>query len=115
MKLLAFGHRWKNQSRLYRTFLFSTLPVSIPGGIVVALIAYTQDPCFYLEKLFFCLPTAGLAFDFLSKEMTQKETYFFYYNQGITKKRLWIVTFILMALLSFITYQITELCLHAWK
>ena len=61
------------------------------------------------------IPTVGLGFDYIYKELTRKEEYFFYYNQGIGKYQLWIVTFIVMFICCNLLNQIIELCTQALK
>ena len=61
------------------------------------------------------IPTVGLGFDYIYKELTRKEEYFFYYNQGIGKYQLWIVTFIVMFICCNLLNQIIQLCIQALK
>jgi glycopeptide antibiotics resistance protein len=55
----------------------------------------------------------GLLLDMLYKEMSQKETYYFYYNQGIRKAELWIVTVLGWMLLLMSINSIYRLCANA--
>ena len=110
--------RWKTQYRFYRTFFLSTLKFSV---LMVFLFAFFRS-----LRLFFriidsiglwlqLIPTVGLGFDYIYKELTRKEEYFFYYNQGIGKYQLWIVTFIVMFICCNLLNQIIELCTQALK
>lgn len=106
--------------RLYYAFFRSTWLPSIFTGVIMAILfpLTTDFKVLTNETLKNCLlliPTAGLGMNFLYKELTQKEEYFFFYNQGIGKVRLWAATFLLSASSCFILYQVFRLCVHVWK
>lgn len=110
--------RWKAQYRFYRIFLLSTLKFSVLiaflfafmgslvsfGGVVGSIKLWLQ-----------LIPTVGLGFDYIYKELTRKEEYFFYYNQGISKYKLWAVTFIVMFVSSHLLNLIIQLCVQGLK
>ena len=100
--------------RLYFYFFKSTwlLSIIIGAGIIAASTAVSPMP---LENIFFFIPTLGLGIDLLYKELTNKEEYLFFNNQGIHKFQLWAVTLLLSAGSCLILYQIFRLCVHAWK
>ena len=110
--------RWKTQYRFYRTFFLSTLNFSVLIGFLFASFSALR---FYVRMIDFIrlwlqlIPTVGLGFDYIYKELTRKEEYFFYYNQGIGKYQLWIVTFIVMFICCNLLNQIIELCTQALK
>lgn len=110
--------RWKTQYRFYRIFFFSTLKFSV---LVSFLFAFMGSLVFYdgiaesLKLWLRLIPTIGLGFDFIYKELTRKEEYFFYYNQGIGKYQLWGVTFIVMFIGCNLLNQIIQLCIQALK
>lgn len=110
--------RWKTQYRFYRTFFFSTLRFSVLIGFLFAFLGST---IFYggiigsTQLWLRFIPTLGLGFDFIYKELTRKEEYFFYYNQGISKYQLWIVTFIVMFVGCNLLNLIIQLCAQALK
>ena len=110
--------RWKTQYRFYRTFFLSTLKFS---GLIGFLFASFSALRFYVSMIdsirlwLQLIPTVGLGFDYIYKELTRKEEYFFYYNQGIGKYQLWIVTFIVMFICCNLLNQIIELCTQALK
>ena len=93
--------RWKTQYRFYRTFFLSTLKFSVLIGFLFASFSALR---FYVSII-----------DSIYKELTRKEEYFFYYNQGIGKYQLWIVTFIVMFICCNLLNQIIELCTQALK
>lgn len=110
--------RWKTQYRFYRTFFLSTLKFSV---LISFLFASFSALRFYVSMIdsirlwLQLIPTVGLGFDYIYKELTRKEEYFFYYNQGIGKYQLWIVTFIVMFICCNLLNQIIELCTQALK
>ncbi|WP_278705404.1 hypothetical protein [Parabacteroides goldsteinii] len=114
--------RWKTQYRFYRTFFLSTLKFSVlisflfaSMGAITSIILYNGNIMDSVKLWFRLIPTVGLGFDYIYKELTRKEEYFFYYNQGIGKYQLWIVTFIVMFICCNLLNQIIELCTQALK
>ena len=55
----------------------------------------------------------GLLPDLLYKDMSQKENYYFYHNQGIRKAELWLVTILGWTLLLMSINSIYRLCANA--
>lgn len=110
--------RWKTQYRFYRIFFFSTLKFSVLIGFLFAfmggLVSHgnTLD---FIKLWLRLIPTLGLLFDYLYKELTRKEEYYFYHNQGIDKYKLWIVTFIVMFVCCHLLNIIIHLCVQVWK
>ena len=110
--------RWKTQYRFYRTFFLSTLKFSVLIGFLFASFRALRFYVSMIDSIRLWLqliPTVGLGFDYIYKELTRKEEYFFYYNQGIGKYQLWIVTFIVMFICCNLLNQIIELCTQALK
>ena len=110
--------RWKTQYRFYRTFFLSTLKFSVLIGFLFASFSALRFYVSMIDSITLWLqliPTVGLGFDYIYKELTRKEEYFFYYNQGIGKYQLWIVTFIVMFICCNLLNQIIELCTQALK
>ena len=108
--------RWKTQYRFYRTFFLSTLKFSVLIGFLFASFSALRFYVSIIDSIGLWLqliPTVGL--DYIYKELTRKEEYFFYYNQGIGKYQLWIVTFIVMFICCNLLNQIIELCTQALK
>ncbi|MFR0994265.1 MAG: hypothetical protein ACLSGQ_06565 [Parabacteroides distasonis] len=56
-----------------------------------------------------CTPF-GLIMDLLYKELAHKDTYYFYYNQGIRKTNLWISALCGWFCLFTVTFYIIHLC-----
>ena len=110
--------RWKTQYRFYRTFFQSKLNFC---DLMVFLFAYFRALLLFVSLIdsirlwLQLIPTVGLGFDYIYKELTRKEEYFFYYNQGIGKYQLWIVTFIVMFICCNLLNQIIEQCTQALK
>ncbi|MBC8600966.1 hypothetical protein H8784_04430 [Parabacteroides acidifaciens] len=96
--------------RLYLAFFRSTLLISIVCGALFASL--TDD---FVSSVLLFIPTFGLGMDLLYKELTRKEEYFFFYNQGICKAKLLTATFAIYALSCIILYQIIRLCVLAWR
>ena len=110
--------RLKTQYRFYRTFFLSTLKFSVLIGFLFASFSALRFYVSIIDSIGLWLqliPTVGLGFDYIYKELTRKEEYFFYYNQGIGKYQLWIVTFIVMFICCNLLNQIIELCTQALK
>ena len=110
--------RWKTQYRFYRTFFLSTLKFSVLIGFLFASFSALRLYVSMIDSIRLWLqliPTVGLGFDYIYKELTRKEEYFFYYNQGIGKYQLWIVTFIVMFICCNLLNQIIEQCTQALK
>ena len=110
--------RWKTQYRFYRTFFLSTLKFSVLIGFLFASFCALLFFVRIIDSIGLWLqliPTVGLGFDYIYKELTRKEEYFFYYNQGIGKYQLWIVTFIVMFICCNLLNQIIEQCTQALK
>ena len=110
--------RWKTQYRFYRTFFLSTLKFSVLIGFLFASFSALRFYVSMIDSIRLWLqliPTVGLGFDYIYKELTHKEEYFFYYNQGISKYQLWIVTFIVMFICCNLLNQIIEQCTQALK
>ena len=110
--------RWKTQYRFYRTFFLSTLKFRVLIGFLFASFSALRFYVSMIDSIRLWLqliPTVGLGFDYIYKELTRKEEYFFYYNQGIGKYQLWIVTFIVMFICCNLLNQIIELCTQALK
>ncbi len=111
--------RWKTQYRFYRTFFSQYIKIQCP--LIGFLFASFSALRFYVSMIdsirlwLQLIPTVGLGFDYIYKELTRKEEYFFYYNQGIGKYQLWIVTFIVMFICCNLLNQIIELCTQALK
>lgn len=110
--------RWKSQYPFYRIFLFSTLKFSALIGLLFTAMAaarfYVNIPRSISAWLYFT-PTVGLMFDLIRKELTRKEEYYFYYNHGIDKYKLWAVTFIVMFAGCQLINQLIQLCAQALK
>lgn len=110
--------RWKTQYRFYRTFFFSTLKLSVLTAFLFAFmgVATSYEGIVDFIRLWLrFIPTLGLGMDLLYKELTRKEEYFFYYNQGIGKYHLWGVTFIAMFICCNLLNLIIQLCAQALK
>ncbi|MCD8270254.1 MAG: hypothetical protein LUD46_18625 [Parabacteroides sp.] len=110
--------RWKIQYRFYRTFFFSTLKTSVLMGFLYTFLGGLVSYEGIIDSITLWLrfiPTVGLGFDLIYKELIRKEEYFFYYNQGIGKYQLWVVTFIVMFICCNLLNQIIQLCVQALK
>jgi len=110
------------KTSFYFLFFRSTLLISIPAAIaIVFVIGYTfmrmvivEDNPFLsvLSSVLKVWCTGGLAASLLYKETTKKNEYYFYYNAGISKIKLFVVSLILYILSSFVIYS---LCLLIMK
>lgn len=117
--------KWTTQVRFYRIFFLSTLKLSvlislfIPGlGLAspdLGMIPLNERIIGFIHIWLRTIPFFGLAIDFIYKELTRKEEYFFYYNQGIDKYRLWAVTFLISLVSCTLLNKIVQLCADALK
>jgi hypothetical protein len=105
--------KWETRLRLHLYFFRSTLWVSIPTALILfLLLSYAEGQITIAEGVAFgllCIPI-GLFFDLLYRELARREEYYFYYNQGITRVELWVVSFFL----SFSFYLAYKLLLEVW-
>lgn len=105
--------------RLYLYFFKSTVvttSVSQLAGILLLFFAMerNENVSLAVDQPLILIPF-GLFLDLLYKEITQSETYYFYYNQGIRKPVLWLVSFCGWSVLMVIIYFIFKLCASVWK
>ena len=71
--------RWKTQYRFYRTFFLSTLKFSVLIGFLFASFSALRFYVSIIDSIGLWLqliPTVGLGFDYIYKELTRKEEYF---------------------------------------
>ncbi|MDH6308648.1 hypothetical protein M2451_000959 [Dysgonomonas sp. PFB1-18] len=106
----------RQQISFYYLFFRSTLIISIPIAVAITFVAGlessgTEMSC--LEKFsnlmsvfLRILCTVGFAASLLYKEAVRKNEYYFYFNAGITKIRLFAVSFAFYVLISTIIYSI---------
>lgn len=103
-----------NRFHLYFAFFRSTWLLSITVGVAIAVLLALLSGKTLMNSLLF-IPTAGLGLDLLYKEMSHKEEYCFFHNQGISTYWLWAVTFLLSAGSCFTLYQMIRVCVQVWK
>ncbi len=99
-------------------FFKSTLLLSITFGLLITfyqLVTSSIDNFFLFINEFLLVIPVGWFFDILYKELTNKEQYYFYYNQGISKTELWIVSFVLSFSFFGIFKIVHILWTTAWK
>ena len=53
---------------------------------------------------------SGAFLSLFYKELSRKNEYYFYYNRGITKLKLWSLTLLLNFFFGLTVYHILELC-----
>lgn len=114
------GNRFNlRKIKLHYCFFKSTVVLTVVFQVISVLclvgfrFADESEPV--LTNIYLsCLPI-GIAFDFLYKEMVYKETYYFYYNQGIRKVELWIFSFCGWSLVFMCLYSILHICVKLWK
>lgn len=116
---MLMGKRYFTVIKLYLYFFKSTVVITSVcqlAGIFLLFFAMerNEDVSQAINQPLFFIPF-GFLLDMLYKEITQSETYYFYYNQGIRKAALWLVSFCGWSVLMVIIYFIFELCVSAWK
>lgn len=90
---------WKNRTRFHLLFFRSTLGISIPVAIAAIAMLMVSSSAVknvggIISAFLACIPL-GFLFDLLYKEMSRKGEYYFYYNRGIGRWELWIVSLFL--------------------
>lgn len=98
------------KSTVLLTLVFqSIIVILVFSGVYAGTVSgeYTNQPVLFMPL--------GLILDLIYKELTYKEIYYFYYNQGIRKIELWISSFCAWCGLLIIFYFILRLCVNAWK
>jgi hypothetical protein len=86
-------------------FFKSTLLLSISVGLFVGVYRFVMsEGDTVVSFIGGCLAGIpfGWIFDLLYKETAHKELYYFYYNQGISKTELWVVSFALSCSFYFV-------------
>jgi len=84
--------------KLYWEYYKSTLILNLSSSVLLAFIISEASKSLPLARLSFqiifllCFMFGGAFLSFFYKEISHKGEYYFYYNQGISKIRLWIVT-----------------------
>ena len=106
----------ENRSKFHFVFFKSRILSASGIGILFGLIAQMSiDPEYQtpiiqmINKLLLFIPI-GMIFKILIEEIVNKDQYYFFYNQGITKVELWITSLIL----SFYIYIIFNLDFTIW-
>ena len=88
---------------LHWEFFKSTLVLNLASSVLFAycifyLLKNLPDPLPPFHIIYIrCLMFGGPLLCFLYKEISRKNDYYFYYNRGITKIRLWTVNFLAYA------------------
>lgn len=109
----------ERKMRLYYCFFRSTVVLTVVFQVISVLCLFfslfaDQSEPTMKNACLSCLPM-GLVLDLLYKELTYKETYYFYYNQGIRKGELWIFSFCGWLLLFVCIFLMLCLCANVWK
>ncbi len=111
----------KNRFIFHYVFLRSIFLPSFSIGATLALFGLMASlsalPASFIEwtSYFLSFIPYGLIIILFYKEMAHNEQYYFYYNQGITKYELWIVSFVLFGSLYIIFNSIVEICRYVLK
>lgn len=107
----------KNRFKLHYVFFRSVLVPSVAIGVLLGLFAamsrYTLAVPSIAELSSFV--PFGLVLSLAYKEIAHKEEYYFYFNQGITRVELWIVSLFLVVSFCIVFNLIVALCRIAWK
>lgn len=111
------GKRIKFHFVFFKSIVVTSAAIGMLFGWFVRMIPGTPPPAAWEQetaRLLLFVPL-GVLLTLAMKETGRKETYYFYYNQGITKPELWSVS----VLFSFSFYFIFNLgaivCRHVWK
>lgn len=110
---------YSTQVKLHLYFFKSTFEIALACQLAGSLFLFISEklssPTNTLTSpIIFFIPF-GLFLDLVYKELTHKETYYFYYNQGIRKIELWVVSIVSWSVLLILFYLIFRLCVNAWK
>lgn len=113
-----FLRQWRKRIRFHLIFFFNTLRLSVPIGLLLAVLSQISQMSSFDslgESCCFTIPTAGLGIDLLYKEISRKNDYFFFYNLSIGKIDLWASSFLLTLFCCLSLNKIIQLCVHVWK
>lgn len=107
------------RTKLHLYFFKSTLEIALVCQLAGSLFLYLSaelmnDMSTSTSPMLFFVPF-GLFLDLIYKELAYKESYYFYYNRGISKAELWVVAFCCWEILLIIINLIFKLCVTAWK
>lgn len=107
------------RAKLHLYFLKSTLEIALICQIAGSLFLYPTAKLMNnadasVNPILFYVPF-GLFIDLMYKEFAQKDTYYFYYNQGISKAEQWLASICCWEILLIIINLIFKLCVTAWK
>ena len=94
------------QARMYWGFYKETLPINWGISFLLATITYPVPS----SKFFLLIMASGAFLSLFYKELSRKNEYYFYYNRGITKLKLWSLTLLLNFFFGLTVYHILELC-----
>ena len=107
------------KASFYLLFFWSTLLISIPAAIAITfvtgstfmqiVVADSSPVLSVLSSVLKVWFTGGLAASLLYKETVRKSEYYFFYNAGISKIKLIVVSLILYILSSVIIYTLCSL------
>jgi hypothetical protein len=87
-----------SKSKLYWEYYKSTLALSLSSSVIFAFIISEGLKNLPIERLplyvifLFCFMFGGAFAAFFYKEVSRKGEYYFYYNRGISKMSLWVIT-----------------------
>lgn len=95
----------KRELRLYWFFFRSTLTITLIVALAVAFLRYavaSDHAVMMLFNLYAGSLPIGLLMDYLYKELSFKEQYYFFYNRGMGKLRLWVAVALIYLLFYFL-------------
>lgn len=98
----------------FKSTILLTLIIKIAGCLLLHFLQQIDPETYHPSNYIVCFPF-GLFFDLAYKELSYKEVYYFYYNQGIRKTTLWLSSFCCWEILILSIFLIIRLCANALK
>ena len=89
---------------MYWTFYKSTITINLGFSGIVGLVALS------ITAFAICMVTFGLFLSLLYKETIHSQEYYFYFNRGISKIKLFIFCIVVNCLLSIFLLTCSHLC-----
>lgn len=106
-------NRIKFHSIFFKRLVTPSIAIGVAFGWLAQMSSHhsVSTPLIQMLEHALLFVPVGLLLCLISFELTRKEQYYFYYNQGISKIELWTVSFIF----SFSFYYLFTLAVALWK
>ena len=109
MLTIEFNFTKMNKIRLYWEFHKSTLLLNYGSSFIISLLAF---PIFYIIFTI-SIASGGAIISYLYKEISCKKEFYFYFNKGINKTSLFVISFILNAITAILLNKLLHNVQHS--